>query len=620
MLSFIYLASALLLGTAITRWLKIRFVVFEAPAMAIGLGLIVWTWLSFLCALILPYAFSLPLTIGLSTGLSIILWRSTSAWRWHAWSFGRGSTIAWMIFTVATTGLIGSLMWTHYLISTPEGLVSANATWADFGLHSSLISHFAFANGLSLDFPVAAGAKLTYPFMVDLFSAWLLQGGWSLHMALFVPSLLLIAAFLQLIVGFGVRLFHSLGGAILGLTVMLLSGSAAGIFAVTSDLKQSALPVTEFLSHLPYDYTTLTVPNAQVSNLIADIILPQRGFLMGFAAFGVAIILFTALHHRASRLTAIFTGAFIGLLPLVHAHTYVILMALLTSQGISAWIHTKHVPRAWLFAGAASLSIAIPQILWQSLANGNGTGGFFSPGWVIRPGESLIMFWAHNYGLTGIIIIGLITILTFYLPLRKYLMWYAPFVVVFIAANLYSLQPFAYDNLKLIVYVYLITYIFAAYGAIWIVRRNRYASLPIMATILLLVSSGTLAVAREFQHKDLFASTDDIELAAWVRAATEPSDVFIATDRPNQPVATLTGRSVVLGYRGWLYDYHLDYEPRVVAVQSALSAQMSVNNSYKAQYLAVSNFEPAEWIIDRPALNVRYKKIFTNASWTIYRL
>lgn len=620
MLSLMYLVSALVLGTAIARRLGLKLTLLEAPALAISFGLIIWTWVSFLTALVLPYNFSLPATTGLAAIASLLLWRSGSSWRLQPWTGGNRSKIAWSIFTLITTCLIGWLMLTHYLVKVPAGIVSANSTWADFGLHASLISHFALSDRLSLDLPVAAGAKLTYPFMVDLLSAWLLRGGWSLHAALVVPSLLLITAFLQLMLGFGLRLFGGIGGSIIGLTLILLSGSAVGGFTAFSDYKLSGLSLTEFFTHLPKDYSTLTIPNAQVSNIIADIILPQRGFLMGFAAFAVSLILFTQLGRRSSRHLAIFTGAFIGLLPLVHAHTYVVLMAVIVSWCSFAALRTKRLLPNFLLVGATSLIIALPQILWQSLANGNGTGGFFSPGWVVSPGESLMLFWIHNYGLTGLIIVGLTLVLTLYGPLRKYLVWYIPLVAVFVGANIYSLQPFAYDNLKLILYVYLMTYVFVGYGAIWLVRRYLYTMLPLAAAGILIMSTGTLAVAREFQHSDVFASSDDIELAVWVQAATKPTDVFITTDRPNQPVATLAGRSIVFGYRGWLYAYHLDYQTRLNAVQDVLSAQMTFENPYHAQYLAVSSFEPVEWTVDRPALDAKYKKQFSNASWTVYRL
>ncbi|GEM_PF-1293176 len=622
MMSLIYLASALALGIAITRRLKLSLLAFEIPALSIALGLLLWTWLSFLCALVMPYYLSLPATVALAGVASIWLWQTS-----HPIQIRRlpGTSLAWAAwgaFTTATTALIGWLMWTHDLVPHNGGLYSANSTWADFGLHASLISHFAAANRLPLDFPIAAGAHLTFPFMIDLLSAWLLRGGWSLQLAIFIPSVLLVWAFLQLILGFGVRLFGRIGGAIFGLTLALLCGSAVGIFTAAGDLQSSGQSLSAFLAHLPQDYTALTRPNAQLTNFLVDILLPQRAFLMGLTTFGAVLILFTELRRHHRRGLAIFTGGLIGLLPLVHAHTFVVAGSLVAAFWIEAAFKPKQFKPTgtWLTVGLTALLVAAPQIAWQILANQTGTGGHLALGWTLLPSESIVSFWTHNYGLTGLLIVGVAVLVFTRHPLRRFAVWFAPILAVFIFANVYSLQPFAYDNLKLILYVYLFTYIFAGYGALWMIQRSRWTALPIALVCVLITASGTLAVAREFQHQDQFASPDDIALAGWVTGSTLPADVFLTTDQPNQPVATLAGRSIVVGYRGWLYNYNLNYQPRLDTVASALRGDLNSNNPYGAGYLAVSSSEPPEWIIDQSRLGSVYSLVYSNPSWTVYRL
>jgi len=193
-------------------------------------------------------------------------------------------------------------------------------------------------------------------------------------------------------------------------------------------------------------------------------------------------------------------------------------------------------------------------------------------------------------------------------------------VAAFILANLYSLQPYAYDNVKLLYYVYLFTYLFAGYFGLKLIRRVKLAALPIALLAGLIATSGALAVVREFQYQDQFASPNDIELASWVKRSTLPGDVFVTTDRPNQPIATLAGRPIVLGYRGWLYNYHLGYQPRAEAVQAALLGQAGPAEAYGAKYLAVATYEPADWTVDLQALSEHYKVAYANTDWTVYRL
>ena len=220
----------------------------------------------------------------------------------------------------------------------------------------------------------------------------------------------------------------------------------------------------------------------------------------------------------------------------------------------------------------------------------------------------------------GLFLVGLAAALAIRPELRRYLAWYLPFFVVFIVANIYAFQTFAFDNHKLITYAYLMCSLFLGYLAVWLVRRNRAALVHLAAIAVLLCGSGALAITREFQQRHQFASTDDIALADWVKSSTLPSDVFMATDRPNQPVATLAGRSLVAGYRGWLYSYHLPYQDRLDAIQSGLNGTLTAPVPFKAKYLAVSTFEPAEWTVNRPALSQAYTEVYSNPSWTVYRL
>jgi hypothetical protein len=620
MMSLIYLASALALGIAVTRRLKLSLLAFEIPALSIALGLLLWTWLSFICSLILPYYLSLPATIGLAGLASILLWQTSRPIQIRRLPGASLAWAAWAAFTATATALIGWLMWTHDLISLPGGLYSANATWADFGLHASLISHFASANRLPLDFPIAAGTHLTFPFIIDLLSAWFVRGSWSLHLAIFIPSLLLVWAFLSLILGFGIRLFGRIGGAILGLTLTLLAGSAVGIFAAVNDFWSGGQSLGYFLAHLPQDYTALTQPNAQITNFIADILLPQRAFLMGLTTLGSVLILMTELRRHPNRGLAIFTGGLIGLLPLVHAHTFVVLGSLVAAFWIESTLKTKRLTGNWFTVGLTALIVAAPQIAWQGFANRTGTGGHLALGWVLQPNESILPFWMHNYGLTGLIIIGVAVLLFTRQALRRYAIWFAPLAAVFIFANIYSLQPFTYDNLKLIFYVYLFAYLFAGYGALWLIQRYKWTVIPIALVCVFISASGSLAVAREFQHQDQFASPDDIALANWASKSTLPADVFLTTDKPNQPIATLAGRSIVVGYRGWLYNFNLNYQPRLEAVASALRGNLTSDNPYNAAYLAVSSTEPPEWVIDRSRLSLVYVPVYSNPSWNVYRL
>ncbi len=156
--------------------------------MAAVLGLFTWTWVSFLLALVFSYAIAWPLTLVISAAAAVVLWPGGGKQPARPLEGGRNAWITWGIATAATIPLMGRLFWTHSLVSDKEGIWSAGASWADYGVHAAIISHIAAATNLPSDLPIASGEKLTYPFLIDFLSAMWVQGGASLHSSMFWPG------------------------------------------------------------------------------------------------------------------------------------------------------------------------------------------------------------------------------------------------------------------------------------------------------------------------------------------------------------------------------------------------------------------------------------------------
>jgi hypothetical protein len=630
-MALILLLSALLLGAAIVWWLRLALYPFEAVALAVVIGLLSWTWLAFLTALVLPYFLAIPLTIGLSAGASVALGWDLRRRAWPCWrplEGGRSGWILWGVASLATTALLGPLFWTHSLLPDPTGVYTAGSTWADFGLHSAIISHLAVFDRMPMDLPVASGARMTYPFLIDLLSALYLRDGWSLHLSLFLPGVLLALAGCQLVLSFSLRLFGHVGAAIGGLMLFLLTGSAGGLRRAVADWQVSGQSLPDFLSHLPADYTVLSAENGNVTNFVANALLPQRSFLFGLGvALAVLILLHSARHTDAlntlnidGRRYLLAVGVLIGLLPMAHPHTFIVCGAVFAALTVEAGLRARRPPWGHLVAGGFALLLAAPQLAWQALANGHGTGGGVRLGWMVRDGESIWAFWWTNFGLMGILFVAL-PFLLLRPAWRHYLVWYLPCVAILAATHVYAFQPYEYDNLKLIYYAYLMAGLFAAFLVVQAYRASRWSIVLLLPPAVLVAIPGLLSITHEFQLRWQFASSADVALADWVRANTAPQDVFISTDRPTQPIATLGGRSIVLGYRGWLLSYSLPYGDRQVAVGAALQGRADdpMVRRFHPDYLAVATNEDKSWTLDRNSL-ARLPVAYQNAEWTIYRL
>ncbi|PZS18123.1 MAG: hypothetical protein DLM60_12595 [Pseudonocardiales bacterium] len=618
-MALILFVSALLLGASVVGWLKLPLYFFEAAALTVVIGLFGWTWLAFLTALVLPYHFAIPLTIGLSAGACVLLWQPRRP-QWRPLEGGRSGWILWGAASLVTTAVLGRLFWTHSLLRDSTGVYSAGSTWADFGLHSAIISHFAVLDRLQLDLPVASGAKLTYPFLIDFLSALYLRDGWSLHLSLFLPGVLLALAICQLLLSFSLRLFGHVGAAVGGLSLFLLMGSAAGLRLAYVDWQHSGRSLPDFLSDLPRDYTVLNAENGQVTNLVTTTLLPQRAILFGFGVGLTVLILLHTARHTGERRYLFVSGALIGLLPMAHPHTFIICGVVLVALTVEAAFRLRQPPWGHLAAGVGAIVLAVPQLAWQQLANGGGTGGRWRLGWAQRADESIWAFWWTNFGLMGILFVAL-PFLLLRPAWRHYLVWYLPFLAILAVTQVYAFQPFEYDNLKLINYVYLMACLFAGFLAVQAYRSSRWNLAAVLPIGLIVAIPGLLSVTHEFQQRDQFASTSDVALAGWVRAHTAPDAVFIGADRPGQPVATLAGRSAVLGYTGWLYSYNLPYADRVAAVTAALQGRIDdpMVRKFHPDYLLVGVNEDKSWTIDRSSL-ARLPVAYHNAEWTMYRL
>lgn len=617
------LGVALLLGVVAVEALRLPLHVFEAVALVVVLGLFLWAWLALLLVLAFPYAVAIPVSVVLPAVLFGIRrpWRRLrSAGAIRPLPGGRRGTAVWGATTAVTAAVFVPLFWTHDLEQDATGVWSAGSTWADFGLHAAIVSHVAAFDRLPTDLPVASGVHMTYPFLIDLLSGLWLRAGVSLHIALFVPGVLLALAVGQLVIAFGIRLFGGVVAACAALVLFLLTGTAEGLPLAWADWRASGLSLPGFVANPPRDYTTLSDENGNVTNLVAHALLPQRSMLFGLGVGLAALILFHAARADGSRRHLLAGAVLVGLLPTAHPHSFLAVGAVLLALTVeAAWRH-RAIPWDHLGAGVTALVLAAPQLIWQQVANGSGTGGRIRLGWMVPDGGSVWAFWWANFGLMGVLFLALPFLIS-RRERRTHLVWYLPAWGILAVTQVYAFQPFEYDNLKLIYWVYLIAALFAMHLAARAVRARRAVLAVLVPVALAVTAPGLLSITHEFGLHDQFASPADVTLAAWVRSDTRPDAVFLTTDRPNQPIATLGGRTIVYGYVGWLYNFHVPYDDREAAVTAAFAGRVDdpAVRRFAPDYLAVATNEDPSVTVDRAALGA-LPVAYRNPEWTVYRL
>ena len=459
---------------------------------------------------------------------------------------------------------------------------------------------------------------MAYPFLVDFFAAMLVPVGTPLTSALVLTTGLLLVAFPVVMYLAAVRLTGTRGGAALAVLVFALGGGL-GFAYLAGDLDRLGPGA---LQHLPQFYTQIPDQNYVWLNPILAWILPQRSVLFGFSLALLTMGLLwqaSRLEHRAWAPFA-FAGAVAGLAPLGHLHAYGTVVAL---GGFWALLTPR---REWLAYFAPAIALGAPVALW--MAAGGAASIRVQWWWLANMAghqDGPVWFWLKN---TGLFIPALAAAFAWrgLLPPRVAL-HLAPIWLWFLVPNVLVFQPWDWDNTKFFAY-------WALFGALPVgallaalLRRGYEARILAVLMAVVLMLAGGLDLARTLDTSvsaAQFTDPNGVRMAAWVRAHTDRRAVFLVAPDHNEPVPTLAGRRVVIGYGGWLWTYGLsDWTGRTNDARRMLAgdpATPALLRRYGVSYVVVGPAEvdlygarPAYW--DRVG-----RTVYSNGSYTVYRV
>ena len=460
--------------------------------------------------------------------------------------------------------------------------------FGDLPFHLSVITSFAFGNNYPPEDPTFAGVRFTYPFMSDFVSAVFVRCGADLRQSMFIENYFLGLAFVGLLHRWAsVLLRDKLAAIITPLLVLLNGGMGWKLLWEKAGTDERGL--FGVLMDLPPSFTVIPETTWRWGNAISALLVPQRGFLMGLP---LAVIVFTQWwlatektkapepretgrksrqkspwqeETRAPRFSLatrrmIAAGVAAGLLPLVHAHSFVVVMAM---GACLALIHIRW--REWFVFFAVASAIAIPQLLWSTLHSAVDAGSFFAweVGWD-HGQENPLVFWAKNTGFfIPLIFAAILSKGDGYLVPRRLLLFYLPFTLCFIVPNLIKMAPWIWDNIKVLYYWWLAS---APLVALLLARLWRQGPIRRVIAVLLFVCvtlAGALDVAgiamRSIQYQVFDAA--GLRFAELVKAQTPPRALIIHAPVHNTPVF-LTGRRSLMGYPGHIWTHGLEFLQR----------------------------------------------------------
>ena len=392
MMAVLMLLAYLAAGILIITWLLPRQPLPVRAWLGACLGLFLMMWLPALIAFLRPFD---ALTQGLSllalAGLTALARRFRSPDRPAGFSGQDRQTLKLLACVALPLTLLGLyLQHTHILRPQDGALHTGQSTYGDLPLHLAIITSLP-GRTLPVDYSILPGVRLGYPFLGDSLSASLLALGLPLRAAVIVPGVLMMGLVFSGFALLAQRACRSPRAAALATLLVFLNGGLGFLYAFDlagvslGDPGSNQLQQGVWLERLqnilqgwyqtPANHAEFQQYNLRWSNLIADMLLPQRTFLAGWTILLPCLYLLVDLQKSQQKdlRQILLLGLLAGGLPLIHTHSFLAL-GLLSAGMLALDLLRRQPVKPWLLYGGLAVLLALPQLLlftFEQTSSGN---------------------------------------------------------------------------------------------------------------------------------------------------------------------------------------------------------------------------------------------------------
>jgi len=620
--------------------------------LGMSLGLLEMIWLPALFAFLFSFGMTahwLGLAAGtLTTALLRLIRDPRPPREWDEKETALGKQMLMLVLPLTVLGAY--LQYTHGMRVDAGGNWNVGqSTYGDLPMHLSFITGI-IGKRFPADYPFYPGHQLSYPFLADSLSSSFVLMGCSLQASLIVPG-----TFMMLLCYMGVMILgraSTTGRKTIMLAALLffLNGGLGFLYdfdqAAGFDPDGSYTILGRIRNIMEGYYKTPTNQpepnNLRWSNVIADLMIPQRtilgGWAMGIPCFYLLETLFPE-RNREGKRGLILLGVWAGALPLIHTHTFLALG--LSSAGVLGYdlihggsrrgISRKRILGRYAIYAATAAALALPQLIRFTFAQAfqtetTGTGFLvFQFNWVNNPGgmgmrDFYLWFYIKNIGLPFLMLLAAAFDRD---PKQRRL--FSGMIPIVLAAELIRFQPNEYDNNKLLYLAWMIGCMICANWAAKVWRmlrelpgRNVMAAFAAAAIFL----SPALTLAREAVSSYQAFSRAAVEAGEYVRDHTEADAVFLTGTQHLNPVDSIAGRTIVCGPDLWLYWHGFDTTERKNDLRRFYEdpgENTDVLQKYGADYIYVSSYERSSYDVDEDWMENHLELIFENGEASIYR-
>lgn len=485
----------------------------------------------------------------------------------------------------------------------------------DLPFHLQITASFAYGQNLGPEDPTYAGTGFAYPYISDFVAAMLVGVGATLREALLVQNMALGLALVALLHRFTAVLTRDRLAAFIAPVIVLFSGGL-GWLVLLDDARRSERGILGLLGSLSRDYTITPEGPYRWGNAITTLLVTQRSLLAGLPLALIVCILLWKLIHAAApepprrprsladaglllgeHRVAISAGFLTGMLPLVHAHSFIVVFgtAFLLGLLFRQWRDGRWV--GWALYVVVALALALPQIWWSTHNSVANVGTFFGIelGWD-HGTTNPVLFWFLNTGLfIPLAALGAVWAIRSDARGRSLLLFSAAFAAWFIVPNIVKLAPWVWDNIKVLFYWFVGFVPLVAVAIATLLRGRKALRVGGAVALAALLLSGAVDVWRPVSGQTEYREfdPDGVAVAGLIRSRTPPRALVLHAPTYNVPVF-LTGRRSLLGYTGQAWSRGLEYVQREEDIKRIYAGEPDADEllrTFGVDYILVSPLE-----------------------------
>ncbi|MDD5068676.1 MAG: hypothetical protein PHS53_00395 [Candidatus Pacebacteria bacterium] len=584
--------------------------------------------------------------------------------------FGDTTRTQWVVFVAFVVFLcIHFYLMSHVLFFDSGG--SLHSTFYGYGdtpYHLTQVTKFGYSSLTNLNEPTFLGEKLHYPFFINFLSGMLVRITGSLVFSFLLPAYIFIFLNACLVYQIYKKCIGKARYAVLGLFIFFLGTGFAGYGFLQKAYQDKMGPVAlfEYLSHNNLSTTVIWQDAYPEQSVIFGTpmvlsFLHQRAFLPGLFGFSLFLLLLIKMWQergRVKRSLIIATAIVFGILPIMHTHSFVCASIVFGVFGLFSLFYKRFdLFKKYLFIAILGGLVALPQIWYlvgtKTVFSASATFISYRLGWMSEPAFGGMNFptgaprsifsWVFvhftflNFG--AILIAFLLAWLLYLLRNRMnfvreifsraelpILLGFTG-LLIFVIGQLFRFQPWDFDNNKIFEYYqfFAVPFILFILSKIYDKKKTLGVVLLVIFTVLS-IFSGILEIVprliKTIPEEPVIFSPAALRLADFIKTNIPEGDLIVTGTTHLNPVASLAGRGVLVGYPGWLWTHGINYGAREEEIKKfyANPSKSDLAQKYNAKYALFDSWSVSDFKADKKNFDARFQKVFEEGEYTLYKI